>query len=127
MQRQTSSLSALQKAVEEVTGPMSKTGCRVILDVKDKAVRVYDLHRWTHEYTELLQYFRPCAEVTIHSSTQSLSGFLIYINEPERPQYIWLRFLCVVVVLCGLMIWWSQITMYDSTSFQFWSKKQLLV
>jgi hypothetical protein len=101
-------LGALQKAVEEVTGPAHKSGCRVIVDAKDQSIRVYDLHRWTYEYTELLQFLRPHARVTVHSSSQSLSGFLIYITEANRPQYLWLR-VCAMGLVLGalvLMVWW---------------------
>jgi hypothetical protein len=88
--------------VEEVTGPSAKCGCRVMMDVKDQSVRVYDLHRWTYEYTELLQCLRPRARVTVHSSTQSLSGFLIYITETEPPRFMWLRFVGVLLLFVGL-------------------------
>ena len=102
-----SSLGALQKAVEEVVGPSSKRGCRVIADVKDQSVRVYDLHRWTQEYSELLRCLNPQAKVNVHSSTQSLSGFLIYITEEEKPKYLWIRIFWVCLFLVGFL-WYSK-------------------
>lgn len=98
-------LGALQKAVEEVTGPTSKSGCRVVADVKGKEVRVYDMPRWTYEYTELLQYLRPRARIHVYSSTQSLSGFLIHITEEPEPQYLWVRVACACVVPCAVLLW----------------------
>ena len=108
-------LGALQKAVEEVTGPSHKTGCRVIADVRDQSVRVHDLYKWTHEYTELLQYLHPHAKVHVQSSAQSLSGFMIYITEDEPPRYLWLRIAGLCVSLAGLIFWGKEMeSMYTS-------------
>lgn len=102
-----SALESLQKAVEEVTGPPSKVGCRVIADEREGSIRVYDLHRWTHECTELLRFLRPHARVSIQSSTQSLSGFLIRVTQEavQRPQDVKLHVLsaCAMLLVC---LWW---------------------
>jgi hypothetical protein len=97
--------TSLQKAVEEVTGPLKKSGCRVVADVKE--VYVYDMPRWTHETTELLQYLRPRARVHVYTSTQSLSGFLIHIMEEPEPPYVWARALCACAMLLLMgFVWW---------------------
>jgi hypothetical protein len=80
---------SLVKAVQIASMYIEK-GCRVI-EEGNNTVIVYDCNRWDKENTALLLFLKPNAEVSIHSSINSLSGFKIIISEP-KIKYYFLRF-----------------------------------
>ncbi len=64
-----------------------ENGCRVHSDGKGTII-VCDCFKWGKDNMNVLLFFRPTAEVSIHSSVNSLSGFKIIIHEPiERSQF----------------------------------------
>jgi hypothetical protein len=102
---------SLLAAVEEVTCAC-KTGCRLVHDKREgTVVYVYDLHKWTHEQGALLLCLRPLAQTSIHSSAQSLSGFMIQVREVP-PQRIELRLGVIGLLLAfliGVQCWGSRL------------------
>jgi hypothetical protein len=99
----------LRKAVEEVTEP-SKTGCRVVHHPTANTVHVYDLYKWTHDHSAMLQFLCPHAQLSVHCSAQSLSGFMLHIHE-HKPERIGVRLAAaagLLLLLCVLCIPWQR-------------------
>ena len=59
-----------------------KTGARVTLDAATGEVLVHDCPVWSQDNFTLLRLLCPSAEVSVHSSTSSLSGFMLAVRRP---------------------------------------------
>ena len=88
----------LRQAVEEITQPL-KTGCRLTHDAEGH-VYVQDFYKWTHHHTLLLHHLRPNAQLmSIQSSSQSLSGFVLILKECKEA-HLSLRLWIVAGACC---------------------------
>lgn len=85
---------SLVKAVQ-IASMYVENGCRVTEEGNNKVI-VYDCNRWDKENTALLLFLKPNAEVSIHSSINSLSGFKIIVSEPKLDYFI-LRFYLAIL------------------------------
>ena len=93
----------MHKAVVALTRP-SRSGCRVVAD-GPSSVQVYDLPQWSHEQSDVLRTLHPRMELTVQSSAQSLSGFVLHIRDPPPPPYLPLRALLAIgLLVLGLQI-----------------------
>ena len=62
-----------------------KTGAHVTLDAATGDVVVLDCPQWTKDNFTLLRLLSPEAEVSVHPSATSLSGFAIVVRTPAAP------------------------------------------
>lgn len=81
-----------------------ENGCKVHSDGK-RTIVVRDCYKWGKHNMNILLFLRPTAEVSIHASVNSLSGFKIIIHEPiEQTQFMWRALIAlistVVFTLC---------------------------
>jgi hypothetical protein len=87
---------SLLEAVQ-MASMFTDNGCRVVQDGAQTVI-VYDCCKWEKENTTLLMFLKPNAEVSIHSSVNSLSGFKIIVSEPKINSFC-LRFYFSVFIL----------------------------
>lgn len=93
---------SLLKAVQ--TACMAReNGCRVVEEGK-RTVSVYDCHVWGKENSALLSFLKPNAEIAIHSSINSLSGFKIVVMEPVYPYFFFRSLLLLVMLGLGALL-----------------------
>jgi len=111
---------SLLEAVQ-VASMFMDTGCRLVEEKDLQTVTVYDCHKWEKENTTLLLFLKPNAEVSIHSSVNSLSGFKIIVSEPKMSSFCFRFYLSVFTVLlfCGVSVfvsyeWIKPISFHDA-------------
>jgi len=96
-------------------------GCRLVEEKEHQSVIVYDCQKWEKENTTLLLFLKPNAEVSIHSSVNSLSGFKIIVSEPKMSSFCFRFYLSVFTVLLFCVVsvfvsyeWIKPISFHDA-------------
>ena len=70
-------------------------------------IKVYDCPIWKSEYTAILNLIRPRATASFTSSSNSLSGFQINIQEPPTDNALLrIAMVCCITLCCmGVAMW----------------------